>query len=390
MIKVAERAGLSVVFFVNGFVLATWFARIPGAAQRSGLHHGQLGVALLGMSAGALVAFQASGWLSSRRGSAFATSVFGFGFCAALLLPAIATSLWALFGALVLLGAGNGGMDVAMNAQGLQVERRRGRPVLSSLHGFFSLGGLAGAATGVFAAGHGVSLTDHFFAVAAVAVAVLAAMRPSMVRDLPEPPGDSGARRERAVRLPPRPLWGIGAIAFCGAVAEGAMADWTAIYLRDALRSTTAVAPLGYAAFSATMLIGRFSGDALRGRFTPRRIITTGSVIAAAGLAGGLSVPRPAAAVAGFAIVGLGVSIIAPVAFEAAARGPLLPPARALSAVATMAYTGFLVGPPLLGFVASATSLRSALSLVAVLCAVAAVMATRAGDLRATKAPSSA
>ncbi|MFV2172757.1 MFS transporter [Actinomadura sp. LOL_016] len=363
---------------MNGFVLATWFARIPAVAEGAGLGERELGIALLGVALGALLAFQVSAWMSARRGSAVSTAFFGFVFCASLLPPAFTTSMTTLFAALLLLGAGNGGMDVAMNAQGLRLERSTGRPALSSLHGFFSLGGLAGAALGGLAAGGEVPPAAHFAAVALAAAAALLWARPRLL-------ADHGSRAGGAVRPPPRALWGIGAIAFCAAVGEGAMADWSALYFRDTLEAPAWIAPLGYAAFSVAMLAGRFAGDVLRDRVPAPHLVTAGAALAAAGLTAGVAVAHPVAAIAGFGVVGLGLSIIAPITFEAATRRTSLPPSQALSAVATMGYAGFLAGPPLLGLVASASSLRLALLLVAALCVVAATLSQRSSALKSPR-----
>lgn len=385
----SSRVAISTVFFVNGFVLATWFTRIPAAATHAHATTAALGGALFGMAAGALLAFHLSSWMSIRYGSAQATTVFGLAFAVTLVLPALAFSLPVLALALALLGAGNGGMDVAMNAQGVQVERRSGRPILSSLHGFFSLGGLAGAGVGGAAAAAHTSLTVHFALVASAAAIALAVQCRFLVADT----ADAGDHQEAtAVRSalwpPPRMLWTLGGIAFCAAIGEGAMADWTAVYLKTTLSTSAGVAALGYAAFSATMLLGRFTGDALRTRRQPRTIVGLGACLSAMGLAIGLAIPHPTAAIAGFAAVGLGLSSVAPLVFAAAAASGVLPTAQTVSLVATLGYAGFLTGPPLIGLATAATSLRTALLLVAAMSAVAGSLALTSNALATGSLPS--
>lgn len=363
------RLAISAVFFVNGLTLATWVARIPAVSEALGLSRAGLGTALLGMAIGALTAFPVTGYLITRFGSARVTVAFGLLLSAALPLLALAPSFWTLFLALFLFGAGNGGMDVAMNAQGVEVERELGKPILSGLHGFFSLGGLAGAALGGGVAALGVPVAVHFAGAALVPASLLLAVRPVLLPDQQE------ATNAPVFALPPPALWGLGAVAFCAAVGEGAMADWSALYLREGLRTPPGTAAFGYAAFSLTMLLGRFSGDALTARFGPAALVRLGGAVAAFGLGAGLLLNTLWAVFLGFAAVGLGLSVAVPLVFGAAGRQPHIPSGTAVAAVATLGYGGFLAGPPLLGFLAEATSLRLALFVVVLLSALIVVLA---------------
>lgn len=358
------RFAISAIFFVNGLSLAGWVSRIPAVTVALGLSRAELGTALLGMAVGALLAFPVTGYLITRFGSARVTVSFGLILSAALPLLALAPNLPLLFFALLLFGVGNGGMDVAMNAQGVEIERRLGKPILSGLHGFFSLGGLVGAALGGAVAALGTAVPVHFALAALVPASVLLAVRRTLLPDAGE------AVNAPVFVLPPRALWGLGAIAFCAAVGEGAMADWSALYLRESLRTAVGTAALGYAAFSLTMLIGRFSGDALVARFGAVAMVRLGGVVASLGLGAGLLFDTVPSVMLGFAAVGLGLAVAVPLVFGAAGRVPGIPQGTAVAAVATLAYSGFLVGPPLLGWLAELTTLRLALTVVVVLSAL--------------------
>ena len=367
-----HRFAISSIFFVNGFLLAQWVSRIPAITQELALSNAQLGTALLGMATGSLVAFPISGYLINRFGSRLTTLGFGLFFTLSLSLLAVAPNFALLTLVLALFGAGNGGMDIAMNAQGVEVEHHVGIPILNSLHGFFSLGGFIGAGAGGLLASIGVSPEPHFIAVSGVAFGVILLLSRFLITDAVTYTEPVSAA---AFALPPKALWGLGAVAFCAAVGEGAMADWSALYLERSLQTSVGFAALGYASFSLAMLIGRFAGDALVRRFGNQRIVRIGSVIATSGLIAGLVVQVPWAALAGFGAVGLGLSVVAPLVFGAAGNHPDIPRGRAVAAVATMGYTGFLCGPPLLGLVAEASSLTVALSLVAVLSGLIFVLA---------------
>ncbi|MBB6097977.1 MFS family permease [Deinobacterium chartae] len=365
----AARTAVSTVFLVNGAALATWVSRIPAIKRDLGLSDGVLGLALLSMAAGALFAFSVTGYLIARYGSRRVTVAAGLLFCAALPLLAVAPSLALLVLTLALFGALNGAMDVAMNAHGVEVEARYGRPILSSFHGMFSLGGLIGAGIGALVAGAGITTEVHF---AAAAVLLEAALLLVALRLLPTPPahrpGDS------VFALPSRSLLGFGIIAFCASMTEGSMADWSAVYLRDTLGTGAGYAAAGYAAFSLTMTAVRFGGDALVARLGPVFMVRWGGLVAAVGLGSALLLGHPAATLLGFACVGIGMATLYPLVFSAAGRTPGVTSGTAIAAVATMGYSGFLAGPPFIGLLAEGISLRGALGLVALLCLLIALL----------------
>jgi MFS family permease len=366
----AARVATAAVFFLNGFGVGNWVARIPAVEAGLGLGVGALGLALLGVAAGALVAMPLAGRLVARRGSGPVTVVGALAFAASLTLPGLAPSLATLTLALLVFGAANGTVDVAMNAQAATVERGYGRPIMSSFHALFSLGGLAGAAAGGAAASRGVGVLAHLCAVAA-AVGVAVAVAGTRLL----PAGADAAGDAPAFARPTRALLALGVVAFCVLFGEGAMADWTAIYLRDVAGTGPGLAAAGYAAFSLAMAGGRTVGDALTVRLGAARLVRGGGALAAVGLLLAVAVPTPWAVVAGFGAVGAGFSTIFPSVLAAAGRTPGESAGTAIAAVSTFGYTGFLAGPPVIGFVAEATSLRGGLALVAVTSLLVAALA---------------
>jgi MFS family permease len=372
----SERASLqparwatSVYFLLLGFTFGSWVARIPAVQNRLGLDEGQLGIALLSLSAGAVVAMPATGWLIHRWGNGPVMRAAATIICASLPLLPLAPSMPLLMAALFLFGTGFGLLDVAMNTQAVAVEERYGRPIMSAFHGVFSVGGLTGSASAGVIAGFGIPPFPHLLAVALVLFILAAATSRSL---LPGTARDEGAP---AFALPPRSLLGLGLLCFCALLAEGAIADWSAVYLENDLGSTAAVAAAGYAAFSLAMAGMRFGGDALTLRAGPSRMVFIGGLISGLGLGAALLVGTIPATIAGFACVGIGLAVIFPIAMGAAGRTPGVAAGSAIAAVTTAGYTGFLTGPPLIGFIADSAGLRVGLALVALLFIVVALLA---------------
>ena len=357
------RGALSAIFFLNGAVLASWAVHIPAVKAQHRLGDGGLGLVLLSMAVGSVVALPLAAWLIGRRGSRWMTAVAATAFCLALPLPLLCPSVWALVVALGLFGAFNAMLDVAMNAQAVDLEREYGRPILSAFHGLFSAGGVAGAMGATAAMSLGTGALWHVGGTSAGAVVTVAIASRQLRSALP---------RENATPVfarPPAALLGLGALTFCALLAEGAMADWSAVYLRDSLDTTAALAAGGFAAFSLTMAAGRFCGDGLTRRLGPAAALGGSAAIGASGLGLALLVGDPLAAILGFGLVGLGIANAVPILFGAAARVPGVLPGTALAAVATTGYTGLLAGPPLIGLAAEVAGLPAALGLVVLACA---------------------
>ena len=365
-----SRLAVATIFFVNGAVLASWVAHIPAVKQRHGIGDGSLGFVLLFMALGAVLALPLGGWLVDRFGSRLITSLAALVFCLALPWPLLSRDVTCLVTALVLLGACNAVLDVSMNAQAVAVELRYQRSIMSSFHALWSLGGVVGAALSGLAMSLDALPERYLVATAIVAAAFVSGTLGWLV---PSEPRRDGAAH--IVGPPSRRLLGLGLVAFLGLLAEGAMADWSAVYLHDVLGTSGAAAPFGFAAFSLAMAAGRLGGDRLADGLGPRGLLRASGALAAAGLGIALLVGEPRIGIAGFAMVGLGIANIIPVTFGSAGRVSDVPAGTALAAVATTGYFGYVAGPPLIGLVAEATSLPVGLALVSACCALVAIRA---------------
>src|SRR5919198_1262350 len=278
------QVGTALVFFVHGVVIATWVPRIPAIKERLGLTEGSLGVALLGLAVGALLAMQLVGPLLGRFGSRPVTRVAALANAALLVAPALAWNLPSLLLALWLFGISIGLLDTAMNAHGVVVERLRGRPIMAGLHGLWSVGGLVGSVAAGFAARAGWDPLPHF----ALAAAVLGVLAVAGTRGLLPATADRLAARERG-----RAVLLLGLVGFCSFVGEGTAADWSALYLRQ-LGASAGAAAAGFAAFSLAMATCRLLGDRLTARAGPVRMVRAGGLVAAGGLGLGVGPPPPA------------------------------------------------------------------------------------------------
>src|SRR5215210_4525540 len=380
--RTSPRAAVAAAFLIHSTVSGTWAPRLPAIKESLGLSDGELGTALVGLAIGLVAGTRLAGAPIDRFGS---RPVMRAGFpllAATLLLPGLADGIVTLFLSLLVLGVASGALDVAMNAQGIEVERRLGRPILSGLHGLWSVGLGLGAVVAALAAAVEADPLEHFAVVAGVlAVASVVFLRGLLAVD--HQLRDEGAEAEPVDVRWTMALVLLGVIAFCSFVGEGSASDWSAVYMTQELGGSEALGAVAFAAFAVTMAIARFAADPLRARLGNVFLVRGGSLIAAAGLGLGLLVHEPAAAIAGFALLGLGLAPVVPIAFSAA--GDLDPRAtgRLVGRVATIGYVGSVAGPIMIGWLAEATSLRTSLGLVVVLAVTIAVSA-RGCQARAT------
>jgi len=364
-----------VAFFISGFAMAAWAPLVPFTKARLSLHEATLGLLLLCMGAGSIVSMPLAGALSARWGCRRVLVASALLVCASLPLLALAPTAPWLGVALFLFGAGIGGLGCAGNIQAILVERASGRPMMSGFHGLFSLGGVAGAGGMIVLLGVlGTSLGQATAAVAAVVLALLALAAPHFL-------AGGGAQSGPAFARPTGVVLFIGTLCFILFLAEGAMLDWSAVFLTQVQGMPAERAGLGYAAFATAMTVGRLTGDRWVRRIGPQRTVLTGALLAAAGLGLATLAPTWPLALPGFALVGLGCSNIVPVLFSLAGRQHAMPESLAVPAIATMGYAGVLMGPALIGFVAHGTSLVAALLLLAGLLGAVAASARRLGTL---------
>ncbi|MBA3347856.1 MAG: MFS transporter [Actinobacteria bacterium] len=317
----AARTAVTVVFFASGASFGSWVARIPALRDGVDASEAELGLALFGVAAGAIVALPLAGLLSVRLGSRTVMRGALLGLAFAMPLPALAPSLPLLALGFAAIGATNGALDVAMNAHGVALESRYGRPILSSMHASFSLGGLAGAAAGGLSAAAGIPPLPQFLVVGAAIAGIWAWTN---TRTLPRDV-DVDATGAPAFGGVSGALAALAAIAFAGMLAEGATGDWSAVYLDDTLGTGEGAATVAFVAFSLTMTAGRLAGDRLTSRVGPVALTRGTGIVAAAGLALALAGDSIWLAVLGFALLGAGLSVIVPTVYRAAGSRTAVP-----------------------------------------------------------------
>lgn len=359
-------------FFCSGFVFATWGVHIPTVKAHYGVDEAALGLAMLAAGAGALLGLsQASRWIGrhgARRTAGFCGAIYALLLAGLLAMPAYA----ALLGLLAAFGIVTSMFDVAINTEAAQLELRNGKPLMSGMHGMFSLGGMVGAVSGGAALAAGLDPQRHLIGVAAAMALTIALSARWM---LPREATAFATSAGNGFRLPRSTLALLGLLAALGLIAEGAIYDWSVLYLQQELGSPQQQAALAYASFSAAMALARFGGDAMRARFAPAVLLRGSALLAAASMTVVLVTDMPWLALIGFAGVGVGFANVVPILFAASARVPGVEPARGIAAVSAAAYLGFMAGPPVIGFLAQVSSLTHALYLVVAFAAALAVSA---------------
>ncbi|GGX71597.1 MFS transporter [Streptomyces anandii] len=387
------RVALTTFFALDGFVFAGWVVRIPAIKHQTHASAGALGMALLGVSAGAVITMTLTGRLCRRYGSHPVTVVCAVLLSLSVALPPLTHSVWALGAVLLVFGAAYGGINVAFNSAAVDLVAALRRPVMPTFHAAFSLGGMAGAGLGAIVAGH-LSPARHLLGLTVIGLAVTAVAGRTLLRIQPPAPADEPVPADEPgpVDEPAGP-WGrerpggsavrhaggrtrgvvlvLGLVALCTAYGEGAMADWGALHFEQDLGASPAAAAVGYSCFALAMTVGRLSGTALLERLGRTRTVVAGGATAAAGMLLGALAPSVWAALLGFAVTGLGLANLFPVAVERA--GALAGPSGVATA-STLGYGGMLLGPPAIGFMADWLSLPAALTSVAALAAVAATI----------------
>jgi MFS family permease len=366
-----RAAAVGSAFLLNGLTFGAWAARIPAVQSQTHLDEAGLGFALFGAAIGAVLTMSTGGWLGGRFGTHVVTPATMV-LCGAM-MPLIGCS-WdflslTLF--LCLYGVSQGTMDVCMNANGLAVERAGAGPIMSRLHATWSIGCFSGALISAQVAALGIPVLPQFtvigLAMAGTGVVLFRVM-------LPDRHAQGGGR----LRLPGGRLALLGALALVGLLAEGSATDWSGVYVRRSLGASEGMAALAVAAFSGAMAVARLVGDRLTVMVGGVRLVRAGATLSAVGLGLALAVPSPLSAIVGFGIMGAGLAAVVPTIFRAAGSQPGIPSSVGIGAVTTMGYAGGLIGPPIIGTIARATSLRVSLALVLIMLAILALAARRA------------
>ena len=359
-----HRIAVKIAFFVNGFILANWVSRLPRIQELYGADNGDIGLVLFSLSIGAVVAMPFAGWVIIKNGSRSISLLTAILYSAIVPLVPLMPNFPALLALYFCMGLVTGMFDVAMNAQAVMVEREYQRPIMTSFHAWFSLGMMLGGGSAALFSMARINLESHFLIVTGISLAAVAWASRNLIHDRPDP----GAHAEGPLfRLPNGSLISIGVIAFCCMMGEGAMSEWSANFMEHIALAPKALGPIAISAFATAMTLGRFFGDRARAEFGDRKMIILGGSLAFTGLSLTLLIPLPYVSLAGFFLVGLGLSTIVPITYSIAGNTRELPSSVALAMVTTVGYSGFLIGPPVIGFIADAQTLRVALAVVAVL-----------------------
>lgn len=367
-----RRAGwlaIAAMFAINGSIFGLWASRIPAFKATHDLNHAELGGLLLLLAGGAICAFPLAGRLADHFGAARVTKGFVFTNLILVLALAITPNVWLLGAVLFLFGAAHGGMDVTMNAWGAEVERWAKRPQMSSYHAMWSLGAGIGAASGFAAISLNAAPLTHYAIVGIPLTALLFWL--GNIQWTSPVNRDSKAP---IFSIPKGQLILVGLLALGASMGEGAMADWSAVYLVDIGGAPENWAAMGYAIFSVTMVIMRLLGDWITHHTSPHLAARASGFVAASGATLTVLFPVPPVMLVGFVMMGIGYALIFPLAFSRAANDPVESPGKALAGTATFGYGGMLLGPPVIGFIANATSLRVSFGVLAVLALMIAVL----------------
>ena len=357
------------LFILLGIIYASWAARIPALRDNLQLDPAQLGFVLLGAGIGAVTSFPLAAWLVDRYGGPRAAWYAGLILLITMPGLALAPSLWWLIVAAFCLGTGSGCFDVSINAIGTEQEKAAGRSTMSLLHAWFCVGTLSGSLLGAAMAGMGITVIVHFSLIAIIMLPLLYLCAHS----LPSARAEHDPTR-KLFAVAHGPVVMLGVIGFCGAVAEGSIADWSGVFMTDRLHVHDGVAPLAFAGFACLMLLARLVCDRFKDRYGARKVVTSGALLAASGLVLALLAFNVPLTITGFALAGAGLAAVFPFVFSAAGRHG----STALAAVATFSYSGGLIGPPVIGFLAHHWGLPFGLCFVAILTLGIALTASRA------------
>lgn len=355
-----NRMAVSAFFFVNGFLHANWTARLPELQRFLGLSHASLGTLLFTAAVGALFAMPLTGWLTTRTGSEKIARAGGLLFSATVPFMAFFPNLSVAVLVFLMMGFFNGALNVTMNAQAVLVERALGKTIMSSFHALFSVGMAIGAGFGALFARMEVTLFYHLLFVSGLSLAGLAIASRFLVREMPapRPTGQPGG-----FRLPSKAILPLGLIAFCSMTGEGAMSDWSALYMNKVVGQSEAFSALAFGVFGLAMTSGRIFGDYFTARFGKSNLLVFDSLLALLGLGLVLFFATPWLSLLGFFLVGLGLATVVPIIYSTAGNTEGVSPSAGIAMATTVGYAGFFVGPPAIGFLADSMGLRFGLGL---------------------------
>ena len=363
------RAATFVFFFISGFGFSTWASRIPTIQQQLHLNEAALGGVLFAMPIGLMLTLPLTGYLLQRFSSRHVMFTGAILFNGMLALLGFVTHTWQLVAVLFCFGCSRNLFNISLNAQSVSLQALYDRSIIASFHGIWSLAGFGGAALGSLMVSLGVSTGWHFLAAGSAMVMLILCFYPYSINDAPSP-----NQRKASFILPDRHLLKYGLISFTSMACEGTMYDWSAIYLKKAVHASKEMATAGFAIYMVAMTMGRLAGDRLANRLGIRAMLQYSGVLICVGLLVAVSFPYAAVACIGYVMVGFGVSCVVPMVFSMAGKSSTLSSGPAIAAVSTVGYFGFLIVPPVVGFVAESASLRWSFGLIACMGALMTVI----------------
>ena len=367
-----HRLAVSAYFFLAGLCFSSWTSRIPDIQQKLHLDNASLGGVLLGLPIGLMTSLPLAGWLVARFGSRPIAIFAALLYAGTLPTLGLVSTPWQLVACLFCFGMFGNGLNISINTQAIGTEALYGRTIMASYHGLWSLAGFSGASIGNAFISFGWLPWQHFLIITALAYIIVVAISKQLITR------DTNTDENRPIfAWPDRSLINLGIIAFCSMICEGAMFDWSNVYFKQVIIPPKALAGIGLTAFMFTMASGRFLGDWLATKWGMRRMLRFSGILTTTGLLLAILLPWLLPALAGFLFVGAGVSSVVPLVYSAAGRSRVLSPGVALAAVSTIGYLGFLFGPPFIGFIAQASSLRVSLGLIAILGSIIALFSSK-------------
>ncbi|WP_373494395.1 MFS transporter [Aquiflexum sp.] len=355
-----RRIALGSLFFLAGLCFSSWAARIPDIQVKFDLSESQLGTLLLGLPVGSLLALPLAGWAVHRFGSKIVAVISTVSYMIFLPMIGFSESMWMLVPLVFVFGMTGNLMNISLNTQALALEDRYGRNILGSFHGLWSLAGFTGAGIGAAMIFFGILPKFHYLSIAAMVLVVLLISYGFLVDE-----HERGAGGGLVLKRPDDLLLRIGGIAFLGMLCEGCMFDWSGVYFKKVVEIDPGLIALGYVSFMGAMALGRFISDRLTNRFGKILVLRSSGILMFCGLILSVLFPVPVVATLGFLVVGFGVASIIPIAYSTAGRSKLYSPGVALAIISTISFFGFLIGPPLIGFIADLLSLKASFTLVA-------------------------
>jgi MFS family permease len=359
--KKANRLAVGCFFFIAGLSFASWASRIPDIKTELGLNDAALGAVLFALPLGSIVSLPLSGWLVTRFSSKKIATIALCCYPLILVLIGLATASWQLAGILFSFGLFGNMCNISVNTQAVGVEALYGRSIMASFHGIWSLAGFTGAAIGTLMVTLVVSPFWHFCMICGASLLLIALIQGYALQK------DAGHPDQPVFVKPDLDMLKLGLIAFSSMVCEGTMFDWSGVYFQNVVAVPQKMIPLGYAAFMSTMAAGRFLGDRIVSRFGKQKVLQLSGIVITTGLLLSVVFPTIIIATTGFLLVGFGVSSVIPLVYSSAGKSTKFSPGVALAIVSSIGFLGFLLGPPLIGFIAQASSLRWSFTLIAIL-----------------------